>query len=159
MPDSYSKIILHTTFSTKYRQPRITPTIEPLVLGTLRHHLNFLGSTVLEMNAAADHVHILHLLPRTLPVAKVIQEAKKWSSVAVHEQYPNHPFAWQLGYATFSVSHDRIETVRGYIRRQKEHHDCDDAGTSFEEEFRTFLTLHDLRINERYLFPKSPEAA
>ena len=31
-------------------------------------------------------------------------------------------FAWQGGYAAFSVSHSKVSAVSEYIRIQKEHH-------------------------------------
>jgi REP element-mobilizing transposase RayT len=52
---------------------------------------------------------------------------------AVHERpRPVKEFAWQTGYAAFTVSESREEAVREYILQQKKHH----RKTTFEEELK-----------------------
>ncbi|HUO09582.1 MAG TPA: transposase [Phycisphaerae bacterium] len=57
-------------------------------------------------------------------------------------------FAWQVGYAAFSVSKSGQESVRAYVAKQEEHH----RRVSFKEEYLTFLKRHEIDYDERYVF-------
>jgi putative transposase len=57
-------------------------------------------------------------------------------------------FAWQTGYAAFSVSKSGLEEVRGYIARQEEHH----KRMSFKEELIALLKKHEIEYDERFVF-------
>jgi hypothetical protein len=48
-------------------------------------------------------------------------------------------FAWQTGYAAFSVSGSGVEKVFKYIKNQKTHH----KKKMFQEEFDEFIKLYD----------------
>ena len=64
-------------------------------------------------------------------------------------RYPQHPnFAWQNGYAAFSVSQSKVDTVTNYIRNQKEHH----TKKSFKEELVEFLKNYKIEYKEEYLW-------
>ena len=91
------------------------------------------------VGGAADHVHLLLSLPRTVSVAKAVQLVKSGSSKWLHENYPKlKSFAWQEGYGAFSIGvSQRAATVK-YIEGQAEHH----TRISFDEEFKKFLTVH-----------------
>ena len=56
-------------------------------------------------------------------------------------------FAWQDGYAAFTVSQSQLDDVRAYIRSQPEHH----RTKTFVEEYRAFLARHHIEYDERYL--------
>ncbi len=47
-------------------------------------------------------------------------------------------FAWQTGYAVYSVSESQLERVYHYIRNQKEHH----LKRTFNQEFEKFASIH-----------------
>jgi putative transposase len=57
-------------------------------------------------------------------------------------------FAWQDGYAAFTVSKSQVPEVEEYIRGQREHHRV----KIFEEEYRTFLDRHEIDYDEEYVF-------
>ena len=57
-------------------------------------------------------------------------------------------FAWQRGYAVFSVSQSKLETVSAYIDRQMEHH----KRVTFQDEYREFLRRHNVEFDERYVW-------
>ena len=52
----------------------------------------------------ADHVHLLVGLKATHCLCDVLRELKKASSAWVHETINMPSFAWQEGYAAFTVS-------------------------------------------------------
>lgn len=57
-------------------------------------------------------------------------------------------FAWQGGYAVFSVSRSRLEQVTTYIERQAEHH----RKVLFADELRALLRRHGTEWDERYVW-------
>jgi putative transposase len=97
------------------------------------------GIPALAVGGAADHVHLLLSLPRTVSVAKAVQLLKSGSSKWLHESFLKlKSFAWQEGYGAFSIGvSQRAATVK-YIEGQAEHH----KRVSSEEEFRKFLGAH-----------------
>lgn len=50
-------------------------------------------------------------------------------------------------YGAFSVSESRVPAVRGYIRRQPEHH----ARVSLRDELASLLEKNGIEFDERYL--------
>ena len=57
-------------------------------------------------------------------------------------------FAWQRGYAAFSVSHSNLDGVYQYVASQEEHH----RRQSFEDELLSLLKKNELEFEERYLW-------
>ncbi len=73
-----------------------------------------------------DHVHIFIGLPATANLAEIVQKIKANSSRWIHEESNVALFAWQKGYAAFSVSMSHSETTIGYIDNQTRHHERKD---------------------------------
>jgi len=67
-----------------------------------------------------NHVHVLFHLPPRIALAKAIQSLKGNSSKWMGEQ--GIDFAWQEGYAAYSVSSSNLDLVTQYIRNQDAHH-------------------------------------
>ena len=63
------------------------------------------------------------------------------------EQESLRRFAWQEGYAAFTVSASGAEDVRRYIVNQEEHH----RKRSFRDELKTMLEKSGVAYDERYL--------
>ena len=94
------------------------------------------GLDLIESNAVDDHVHILMEMKPSHTLSDVVRKIKSNSSRWIHETYPSlNDFAWQSGYAVFSVSESAVEKVRRYIRDQEAHH----HKVPFEDEIRSFL--------------------
>ena len=149
MPQSLAKVYLHSVFSTKHRQPLITSAVEDPLYAYMGGVIKNLGSAPLIINGVSDHIHILSTLPRTTTIAKYLEEVKKSSSKWIKtkgSEFKN--FAWQSGYATFSVGQSEIETISEYIRKQKEHH----KKLTFKEEVIRFLEEYGIEYNEEYLW-------
>jgi hypothetical protein len=88
-------------------------------------------------------------LPASLPVAKTVEIVKTNSSRWIHESRVLHrTFAWQTGYAAFSVSESRADQVSRYILNQAEHH----RKITFQEELIAFLHRARIPFDERYLW-------
>ena len=57
-------------------------------------------------------------------------------------------FAWQSGYAAFSVGHSNLDVVRSYIDRQEKRH----HRQSYQDELREFFAKHHIEWDERYVW-------
>jgi len=141
MPHSYNKIWIHTIWATKERQPFIQQRIESKIYDHMREQLIGSGCPVRIINGMPDHVHCLFLLNPQKSIAEVIKQVKGSTSHYVNEQniIPKK-FAWQTGYAAYSVSESVVEKVFEYIRNQKQHH----SRKSFQQEFDEFIKIYGL---------------
>jgi putative transposase len=95
-------------------------------------------------NGMADHAHVLFHLPPNITLAKAVSALKANSSRWLNER--KIKFAWQEGYAAFSVSASNLPVVAKYIRNQREHH----KKISFETEFITLLKKHGVAFDPKY---------
>jgi putative transposase len=155
MPQSLSKVILHLVFSTRNRHRVFL--LEKMWTDTIRYMagvLQNLDSPAIRIGVVTDHVHILHVLPRTRTIADIVGTVKRASSDWVKGQpwaRGNADFAqfhWQKGYGSFSVSESQIPLVTRYIDGQSEHH----RRVTFQEEYREFLEKHNAEFDERYVW-------
>jgi putative transposase len=148
MANTYTSLHYHAVFSTKNRQPFLSQPVRERLFAYLGGIARENGVTALEIGGVADHVHLLLSVPAPLAVSKAIQLLKGGSSHWLKETFPNMTdFAWQDGYAAFTVSQSQLDDVRAYIRTQPEHH----RTKTFAEEYRAFLTRHHIQYDERYL--------
>jgi REP element-mobilizing transposase RayT len=96
------------------------------------------------VGGVADHIHLLLSLRATHAVADLVREIKKASSNWAAGQCS--AFAWQTGYAAFSVSASEVPRVTAYIATQEEHH----RKLSSAEELRLLLAEHGVEFDERF---------
>jgi hypothetical protein len=80
-------------------------------------------------------------------LADFMRELKKTSSAWVHENIGLRAFAWQDGYAAFTVSATARDGVRRYILNQEEHH----AKLSYHDELIDLLTKAGIEYDPRYM--------
>ena len=147
MPQSLSRVLVHLVFSTKNREPFLTPDVRDRTFAYLGGALSQLGCTPVLVGGVADHIHALFVLAKTLAVSRAVEEVKKESSKWAKRHV--HPaFYWQSGYGAFSVSPSNADAVREYIRTQEEHH----RGRTFQDEFRELLRRHGVEWDERYVW-------
>ena len=138
MGHTFSNLLVHVIFRTG-GGPSLGPDLRPRLFAYMGGVLSEIHAKTLIIDGPDDHVHILASLPPTLTVADAMRIVKTNSSKWVHEQWPGKEgFAWQSGYAAFSVSQSNVEAVRQYIMNQEEHHRV----VSFQEEFLAFLKRH-----------------
>ena len=133
MSHTFTTNIVHCVFSTKGRSSLINDEIREKIWSYLSGILTNIRVPLLAIGGIADHVHLLIALPPTQNLAKVICDLKANSSRWLNENGTR--FAWQEGYAAFSVSPSRIEAVQRYIHGQAQHH----QKRNFQEEFLELL--------------------
>ncbi|MGH9581230.1 MAG: IS200/IS605 family transposase, partial [Terriglobales bacterium] len=136
-------------WSTRERKPLIEPELKENLFAYLGGIVREMKGKALIVNGMHDHVHLLVELPPAVSVAELMRVAKANSSRWIHETRPGHSgFAWQTGYAAFSVSRSHAASVSRYIAEQEKHH----RKRTFQEELILFLKKHGIEYDERYLW-------
>ena len=149
MANTYSSLFYHLVFSTRYRKRFIFPDIErrvwEFIAGIAKHN----KITPIEIGGVEDHLHSLVLSPPKYSVSQIVKLLKVESSRWFHDDLDQPLFAWQSGYAAFSVNKSSVSDVVRYIKNQREHHQA----MTFEEEYKELLRLHEVGfVDEQYLF-------
>ena len=149
MPQSLSKIYLHIVFHIKTTSPQIDEAHLERVHSYIGQLVNSTGCSVIRVGGIGDHVHVLCLLSRNETVSHLVEEIKRNSSRWIKTLGQEYEcFAWQGGYAVFSVSESLINKTIEYVIKQKEHH----KKLSFKEEYIQILKLYNIDYDERYVF-------
>jgi REP element-mobilizing transposase RayT len=144
---TYLSLHYHLVFGTKYREPAIAAEWRSRLHEYLGGTISGLGGFPQGVGGVADHVHLLVGLKATHCLADVLRELKKASSAWVHKQIGLASFAWQEGYAAFTVSATARESVQKYIANQEEHH----RARSFREELIEMLERAGIQYDEQFL--------
>jgi len=145
MSSTYLSLHYHLVFSTDGREPSISdlPRMRDYLAGIVLG----LGAHCRAVGGMPDHVHLLVGLKATHTLADFVRELKKSSSAWMHDVTGLRAFAWQQGYAAFTVSASAVEEVRTYILNQEEHH----RARTFREELKAFLDRSGVAYDERFL--------
>ncbi|MDB6071154.1 MAG: Transposase like protein [Verrucomicrobiales bacterium] len=106
-----------------------------------------LGGFSQGVGGTADHVHLLFGLKATVRLSDFMRELKKAASKWVHGEIGSGAFAWQDGYAGFTVSATARPAVRKYIANQEEHH----RTKTFREELIGFFEKAEVVFEEKWL--------
>jgi REP element-mobilizing transposase RayT len=143
---TFTKNHQHIVFSTAGRRKSIVKGIQKKVWaylgGICRNH----GIFVRAIGGVDDHVHLLLELPPTITVAKSVLLIKANSSKWLNET--GRKFAWQKGYAAFSVSASNLGVVAKYVDNQEAHH----KKITFEQEFLELLRRHGVEFDPQSVF-------
>jgi len=149
MSQSLSKLYVHLIFHVKNERVLICQKDEEELYAYLGGIIKQHFSEPIRIGGADNHIHILANMSKNISLANFIEEIKKNSSRWIKTKdiyYKN--FAWQGGYAGYSVSQSKIEVVKKYIERQKEHH----KKTTFKDEYIKFLNEYGINYDENYLW-------
>jgi putative transposase len=146
---TFTKLTYHIVFSTKHRHPLIHNEFQKRLYEYIGGIIRAKKGSLIEIGGIEDHIHILAGLSQIKPVSDAIREIKANSSKWSNEHFEfNRRFEWQKGYGAFTVSYSLIASVRQYIQNQHEHH----RKKTFRDEYITFLKLHDIVFDPKYLF-------
>ncbi len=149
MPQSLSNLLVHLIFSTRNREPRLTPEVRSelhrYLIAVLQNH----DCPPVQVGGTADHVHILFALSRTASMAKIVEVLKTSSSKWLKTKGAGlRQFHWQKGYGAFSVSQSEADRVSRYILGQEAHQ----RKMTFQEEYRRFLEKCQVAYDERHVW-------
>ena len=149
MAQSLCKIYLHIIYHVKTDSPKIDDQHLERLHSYIGQLVNTTGCQTIRVGGIADLVHLLCMLSKDEKVSHLVEEIKRNSSrwlKTVSSRYQH--FAWQGGYAAFSVSQSVVQKTLEYIAGQKEHH----KKMSFREEYESFLKLYQIDFDEKYVF-------
>ncbi|HEX6905943.1 MAG TPA: IS200/IS605 family transposase [Terriglobales bacterium] len=145
MSHSYPNVLVHCVFSTRERRPLISAELQAklwrYLSGIARGH----KINLLECGGTTNHLHVLLVLPADMPLSKAVQTLKANSSRWLGDH--GIDFAWQEGYAAFSVSASQVSSVREYIQNQAAHH----QHRNFEDEFIALLKKSGIAYDPKYV--------
>ena len=150
MAQSLSKIYIHLIFHIKSTSLKIREND----LGRLHQYIGKLvktsGCTEIKAGGIGDHVHVLFILSKDVTISQIVEEIKRNSSRWIKDFDPVYYrfFAWQGGYAAYSISQSVVDKTLQYIDNQKEHH----TKHSFAEEYKAFLDLYKVEYDEKFVF-------
>ena len=82
-----------------------------------------------------------------MTIADLASKIKSNSSRWIHESFDNN-FAWQEGYAAFTMGKSADAEVIRYILVQREHH----KQRTFQEELIVFLDKYCVAYDRKYVF-------
>ena len=105
------------------------------------------GATLLAVGGGLDHVHLLLDLRPVVAPADLVNALKSNSSRWIRSRFGSH-FAWQSGYAAFSVSKSVQEAVTTYIENQEQHH----KRVDFESEYVSLLKKNEIKFDNDRLW-------
>jgi len=146
MPLSLSLVIIHVIFSTKDRAEVLGKDISRELYVYLAKIARNNDCECYRAGGASNHVHLAIRLPRTITMAKLIEELKTSSTKWLKPRLPD--FSWQRGYGAFSVGPSDLSALLAYIDTQEEHH----RKHSFEDEFRALLKKYGVEHDEQYMW-------
>ncbi len=149
MAHTFTRLLTHVIFSTAGRAPTIGDPIRNDVHAYFGGILREMGGTAIAIGGTADHLHALLQLGADVNLADCLRVAKTNSSRWVHEKWPERrDFAWQRGYAAFTVSSSNAPAVIRYIASQEDHH----RHMSFQDEFLALLRRHGVTFDPNHVF-------
>lgn len=148
MGQSLCKIYLHIVFHINTKSPIILDQDLESLHRYIGKMVNTTGSQTLRVGGVPNHIHVVCALGKQENVAHLVEEMKRNSSRWIKTLSPHyHSFAWQSGYAAFSVSQSALEKTIEYVKNQKEHH----QKRTYKDEYLTFLNLYNVEYNEQYV--------
>ena len=141
MANTYTQIHLQFVFAVKYRDGLIHSSFKDelyqYIAGIIKNH----NHKLLAINGMPDHVHVLFLQNPQKTITDIVKQIKGSSSHFMNRgEFILEKFAWQTGYAAYSVSASVVEKVVEYIRNQKTHH----QKKTFSQEYEEFLLAYGL---------------
>ncbi len=144
---TYTSLHYHIIFSTKFRTNFIHQSWYDRLYDYLGGTIRGLDGVPQGIRGIEDHVHLLVALKTTHCIADLMRELKKASSLWVHETIQQDKFAWQDGYAIFSVSATARPRFQKYIANQRKHHRV----KSYREELIELLEKAGVQYDPKYL--------
>jgi REP element-mobilizing transposase RayT len=144
MTHSFTHLLYHLVFATKERRGCLDSDIRPRLFAFLAQRLREDRGIPLAINGMPEHAHVLVQLRPDKALSDVVRGLKADSSRWLKTTFPElGGFAWQTGYAAFTVSISQADRVRVYIENQEEHH----RDRTYLDEFRTLLKAHGFDVS------------
>ena len=141
----FHEIYLHINWHTKADQPLLSSHLEPQVHDFLRERCrNTDGVYLHAVGGTETHIHIAVNIAPSVCISDLVVTLKGSCSHEINSPTRDKILQWQRGFGVVSFGNRRLDWVKQYIARQKEHHargrvharlervSFDDDGSPFE---------------------------
>ncbi|MCK9462147.1 MAG: IS200/IS605 family transposase [Proteobacteria bacterium] len=120
---SHAVLYVHVVWATKNRAAVLDSALLFRLSRQAADTAHALGSAVLALGGAPDHVHLLVRYRPDLSVAELVRGLKAALTLTIRREVSSFPdFSWQTGYGAFSVSSSELDRTVAYISNQERHH-------------------------------------
>jgi REP-associated tyrosine transposase len=143
MAHTYTSCFIHAVFSTKRRQPILSPATRERLTTFIQSIAAKNGFRLVAAGGWDDHMHVLIKVPSILSIARALQLLKRRAATFLGKS-----FAWQEGYLAITVAPTDVDEAIAHIARQAEIH----SAKTYEEETISFLKKNRIRYDLRYVF-------
>ena len=128
---AYWRLFYHFVWTTKNREPLITPDMETNIYRFLHAEAKKMYVPLFIIGGTEDHVHVLAAVRPALSPAAFVKQLKGSSSRFVSLEF-KLPLIWQKGYGVLSVSEKDVPQIIRYVEDQKQHHSEDSLVEAWE---------------------------
>jgi len=145
---SYTNLLYHIVFCTKYRKPTIPQSHEEnlyrYIWGFIKNH----KSVLYRINGMPDHIHIFVQLHADIAVSQFVKKLKNATNKWLKENVDSFPDfeSWAVGYCALTYAYKDKDMIVNYIKNQKAHHKKEPT----LDEVRRLLEEEGIDIDERY---------
>jgi putative transposase len=144
--------LIHTLWSTEAQKHLISNTLKNKLCAYITAIVNAKNGRVIAIQAAADHIHLLALLPADISLSLFLGHIKACSSKWLKTHECTHKdFSWQNGYLAISTQQDRLDGVCSYIRSDEVRH----QKKSYPEELLGMIKQQNMDYNPDYYLQSS----
>jgi putative transposase len=120
---AFHQLFYHFVWSTRNREPLITPTVEARLFPYIGAKCKELGYMLYAVNGTEEHIHVLTELTPIILVADVAKNLKGASSHYINKVSGlGATLYWQDGYGVVTLRKAEMPRVVRYIQQQKVHH-------------------------------------
>ena len=149
MPNTYTQLFVHSTFSVKNRMKLILPPFKDELYKYITGIIHNKKHKLYAIGGISDHIHVFVSMKPDVSVSDLVKDIKTNSTNWINERkFLNSKFAWQEGFGAFTYAKSQVDTVCRYILNQENHH----KKMTFEEEYKKLLEKFGVEYDKRYLF-------
>ncbi|HPE57031.1 MAG TPA: IS200/IS605 family transposase [Bacteroidales bacterium] len=154
MANTFTQIYIHFIFAVKGRDRLIGPNWEDELYKYITGIIQNSGHKLLAIGGMPDHLHIFTGMKPDHSVSELMRLVKSNSSKWINEKrFTRTKFQWQEGFGAFSYANSQLDSVIGYINRQKEHH----KRQSFKAEYLEILEKFKVEFDLKYILNEVEE--
>jgi len=118
----YWQLFYHFVWTTKNRQPLLTPDVSHIVFELIRTKAIGLGGVVYAVGGYLDHAHLVTSVPPRIAVATFIGQVKGSTSARFNQLDLPTKLYWQEEYGVFSFDAKKLHNFIAYVKNQQRHH-------------------------------------
>ncbi|MGF7452773.1 IS200/IS605 family transposase [Pasteurella bettyae] len=145
---SYTRLLYHIVFRTKYGEPTIVEEHEAMLYRYICGYVQEQDAVLYRINGMPDHLHLFVELKATTNVADFVKHLKNSTHLFLerHRKYFPDFYAWSKDYCALTYSQREKDKIINYIKNQKAHH----QSQNFVDEIKFLLMDYGIEYNEVY---------